>query len=58
MPPPQLPDDVLRVSEARLQEKLSSDLDRVAHADEELVVMREGEPIVASQNPTVPETRA
>ncbi len=39
-----LPDDVLRVTEAELQEKLSSYLDRVAHADEELVVVREGEP--------------
>ncbi len=42
-----LPDDVLRVSEAELQAKLSTYLDRVTHADEELVVMREGEPIAA-----------
>ncbi len=42
-----LPDDVLRVTEAELQEKLPRWLDRVAHADEELVVMREGEPIAA-----------
>ena len=42
-----LPDDVLRVTEAELQEKLSTYLDRVTHADEELVVMREGEPIAA-----------
>ncbi len=42
-----LPDDVLRVSEAELQAKLSTYLDRVTHEDEELVVMREGEPIAA-----------
>ena len=42
-----LPDDALRVSEAELHAKLSSYLDRVAHADEKFVVMREGEPIAA-----------
>ncbi len=42
-----LPDDVLRVSEAELQAKLSTYLDRVTHADEKFVVMREGEPVAA-----------
>ncbi len=47
MPHPQIPDDVLRVSEPELGEKLSTLLDRVAYAEEELVVMRDGEPIAA-----------
>ncbi len=40
MPHPQIPDDVLRVSEPELAEKLSTLLDRVAYQEEELVVMR------------------
>ena len=44
---PQLPDDVLRVTEADLQAKLSTYLDRVTHEDEELVVTRDGQPIAA-----------
>ncbi len=43
----QIPDDVLRVTEPELQEKLPVFLDRVAHAEEELVVLRDGEPIAA-----------
>ena len=43
----QIPDDVLRVTEPELQEKLSTLLDRVAYAEEELVVMRDGQPIAA-----------
>ncbi len=44
---PQIPDDVLRVTEPELQEKLSSLLDRVAYAEEELVIMRDGKAIAA-----------
>ena len=44
---PQIPYDVLRVTEPELREKLSTPLDRVAYAEEELVVMRDGKPIAA-----------
>ncbi len=44
---PQIPDRVLRVTEPELQEKLPVFLDRVLHEEEELVVVRDGEPIVA-----------
>ncbi len=43
----QVPDDVLRVTEPELQEKLATLLDRVAYAEEELVVRRDGKPIAA-----------
>ncbi len=46
-PSSQIPDDVLRVTEADLQAKLSTYLDCVTHADEELVVTRDGQPIAA-----------
>ena len=38
----QIPDDVLRVTEPELAEKLPIFLDRVAHAEQELVVLRDG----------------
>ncbi len=44
---PQIPDDVLRVTEPELAEKLSTVLDRVAYQEEELVVMRDGKPLAA-----------
>ncbi len=37
----------IQVTEAELQEKLSTFLDRVAFAEDEPVVMRDGQPIVA-----------
>ena len=43
----EIPDDVLRVTEPELAEKLSSLLDRVAYEEEELVIMRDGKPIAA-----------
>ena len=43
----EIPDDVLRVTESELAEKLPVFLDRVAHAEEELVVLRDGKPIAA-----------
>ncbi len=46
-PTSQIPDDVLRVTEPELQEKLATLLDRVAYAEEELVVRRDGKPIAA-----------
>ena len=45
--PSQLPDDVTQVTEAELQEKLSTFLDRVAYQEDELVVLRDGQPIAA-----------
>ena len=42
-----IPDDVIRVTEPELQEKLSTRLDRVAYQEEQLVVMRDGKPIAA-----------
>ncbi len=47
MPHAEIPDDVLRVTEPELAEKLSTFLDRVAYAEGELVVMRDGKPIAA-----------
>ncbi len=47
MPHPQILDEVIRVTEPELQEKLSTLLDRVAYAEEELVVMRDRKPIAA-----------
>ena len=35
---PEIPDDITRVTEAELQEKLSAYLDRVAFAEDELLV--------------------
>ena len=43
----EIPDDVLRVTQPELQEKLPVFLDRVAHGEEELVVLRDGKPIAA-----------
>ena len=42
-----IPDDVIRVTEPELQEKLSTYIDRVAFAEDELVVTRGGQPIAA-----------
>ena len=42
-----IPDDVIRVTEPELQEKLSRLLDQVAYQEEELVIMRDGKPIAA-----------
>ncbi len=41
------PDHITRVSEAELREKLSTYIDRVAFADDELLVTRGGQPVAA-----------
>ncbi len=41
------PDDITRVSEAELAEKLSTYIDRVAFAEDELLVTRGGQPVAA-----------
>ena len=45
--PSLFPDDITRVTEAELREKLSTFIDCVAYAEDELVVMRDGQPIAA-----------
>ncbi len=42
-----LPNDVTRVTEAELREKLSVLIDSVAYQEAELVVVRDGEPVAA-----------
>ena len=44
---PQIPDDITRVTEAELRADLTTFLDCVAYAEDELVVMRDGQPIAA-----------
>ncbi len=44
---PQIPDDITRVTEAELRDGLTTFLDCVAYAEDELVVMRDGQPIAA-----------
>ena len=41
------PEDITRVSEAELREKLSAYIDRVAFAEDELVITRDGAPVAA-----------
>ncbi len=41
MADPQIPDDVTRVSEAELRANLTTFIDCVAYAEDELVVMRD-----------------
>ena len=44
---PQIPNDITRVTEAELRADLTTFLDRVAYAEDELVVMRDGQPVAA-----------
>ncbi len=44
---PQIPDDITRVTEAELRADLTTFIDCVAYAEDELVVMRDGQPIAA-----------
>ncbi len=44
---PQIPNDITRVTEAELRAGLATFLDCVAYAEDELVVMRDGQPIAA-----------
>ena len=41
------PEDITRVTEAELREKLSTYIDRVAFAEDELLVTRGGQPVAA-----------
>ncbi len=45
---PQIPDDITRVTEAELRADLTTFIDCVAYAEDELVVMRDGQPIAAA----------
>ncbi len=42
-----IPDDITQVTEAELREKLSTYIDRVAFAEDELLVTRGGQPVAA-----------
>ncbi len=44
---PQIPDDITRVTEAELRADLTTLISWVAYAEDELVVMRDGQPIAA-----------
>ncbi len=44
---PQIPEDITHVTEAELREKLSTFIDRVAFAEDELLVKRGGQPVAA-----------
>ncbi len=44
---PQIPSDITRVTEAELRADLTTFLDCVAYAEDELVVMGDGQPIAA-----------
>ena len=44
---PQIPDDITQVNEAELRASLTTFIDCVAFAEDELVVMRDGQPIAA-----------
>lgn len=43
----QIPDDITQVTEAELRDGLTTFIDRVAFAEAELVVVRDGEPVAA-----------
>jgi hypothetical protein len=44
---PQIPDDITQITEAELRADLTTFIDCVAYAEDELVVMRDGQPIAA-----------
>ena len=44
---PPIPHDITRVTEAELRDDLATFLNCVAYAEDELVVMRDGQPIAA-----------
>ncbi len=44
---PQIRDDITQVTEAELREKLSTYIDRVAFAEDEILVTRGGQPVAA-----------
>ena len=43
----EIPDDITQVTEAQLRDDLTTFIDRVAFAEDELVVTRDGAPIAA-----------
>ena len=44
---PQIPEDITQVTEAQLRDDLTTYIDRVAFAEDELVVTRDGAPVAA-----------